>query len=291
MKVYLGVNARDEKHIKEWIIHHLNLGFDKIYITDHMSKIPLSKELEPIKEHLIQFRENEESKHLKVKCMNNFLKYCQVQKVDWMVYLDADEFIVLNEKYKNIKEYIQSIPNEIPSIGIPWLLFGSNYLKRDPDDLIISSYTKCNNFFDDHTKGLNNVKYAKNATNPHFYHNTLNKYSNIFFNPLENWLFDKQMKQIKVEKVKDIPIFLAHYKFQSRESMFKRKLLLPRDDTGNFRDSPFNKKLSGKELEDAIISDIHSEWFNICNGVDCFYIKNKYSNEIKTKLEKYNWKY
>jgi hypothetical protein len=32
MSTILFTNARDEKHIKEWIAHHLNLGFNQIQI-------------------------------------------------------------------------------------------------------------------------------------------------------------------------------------------------------------------------------------------------------------------
>jgi len=44
-KVILFTNARDELCIKEWIAHHLLLGFNLIYIFDHMSKNPLAEVL------------------------------------------------------------------------------------------------------------------------------------------------------------------------------------------------------------------------------------------------------
>ena len=40
--VVLFTNARDEPHIKEWAAHHLLLGFDYIFITDHLSVDPLT---------------------------------------------------------------------------------------------------------------------------------------------------------------------------------------------------------------------------------------------------------
>ena len=39
--VILFTNARDEPNIAEWIAHHLLLGFDKIVVFDHLSKIPI----------------------------------------------------------------------------------------------------------------------------------------------------------------------------------------------------------------------------------------------------------
>lgn len=41
MKTIVFCNARDELHINEWIAHHILLGFDKIYIFDHLSTTPI----------------------------------------------------------------------------------------------------------------------------------------------------------------------------------------------------------------------------------------------------------
>ena len=43
--VVLFTNARDEPNIAEWIAHHLLLGFDKIIVFDHLSKVPISNKL------------------------------------------------------------------------------------------------------------------------------------------------------------------------------------------------------------------------------------------------------
>ena len=40
-KVVLFTNARDEPNIAEWIAHHLLLGFDKVFVFDHLSKEPI----------------------------------------------------------------------------------------------------------------------------------------------------------------------------------------------------------------------------------------------------------
>ena len=39
--VILFTNARDEPNIAEWVAHHLLLGFDKVIIFDHLSKVPI----------------------------------------------------------------------------------------------------------------------------------------------------------------------------------------------------------------------------------------------------------
>ena len=41
LKIGLFINARDEDNLKEWVTHHLLLGFNKIIIFDHKSIIPI----------------------------------------------------------------------------------------------------------------------------------------------------------------------------------------------------------------------------------------------------------
>ena len=48
MKVALFTNARDEDNILEWVVHHIGLGFDHIYIIDHLSEIPLKTVLQKL---------------------------------------------------------------------------------------------------------------------------------------------------------------------------------------------------------------------------------------------------
>ena len=81
--------------------------------------------------------------------------------MDWMLYLDADEFLVLNnddtlvtflEKYKNYDQ-----------IGINWLIFGSNN-KNDSlteNETILETYTKSNHTMDKHIKSFLNLKMKK----------------------------------------------------------------------------------------------------------------------------------
>jgi hypothetical protein len=67
--------------------------------------------------------------------------------------------------------------------------------------------------------------------------------------------------------------YIAHYVYQSEESFKNRKILLPRDDNGLFRNENINN-----------VSYIHKYYNNIENNSP----KNKYANKIKEFLSKYN---
>ena len=104
MKIILFTNARDEKHIKEWVAHHLNLGFDFVYIFDHKSLEPISNQLKPNPKLKIS-RIDYNVKNLKESLMMKAKDYSVKNAYDWMLYLDADEFLILND-YNSVYELL-----------------------------------------------------------------------------------------------------------------------------------------------------------------------------------------
>jgi hypothetical protein len=264
-KVMLFTNARDEKNIKEWAAHHLLLGFDLIYIFDHKSKIPLKTVFSNFDQR-VQVERCEMPNKIKLNLMNRASKIAKILNVDWMIYLDADEFIILNNKYKGIK-HLLSVYNHADSLGVNWLLFGSNHLKKDPDGLILENYTKSELFLNDHLKSFVRPSKIIRPGNPHFYCiKDPTRYFGIN-NTNITTLHHSNIYNIEYYKA---PIFIAHYVNQSEETFTKRKLLLPRDDNGEHR-----------QLNN--IAEIHNQY----NSIENNYPKNKYAEQIKDFLNQY----
>lgn len=265
-KVCLFVNARDEKHIREWAAHHLLIGFDKIVIFDHKSKIPLKKVFENFDTRVKIISISYLEKSIKMVLMNKAAKIANLLKMDWMIYLDADEFIILN-KYNNIKQFL-SVNNHADSLGINWLFFGSNHLKKDPNGLILENYTRSDLFLNDHLKSFVRPSKIISCRNPHFYYM---KDSTRYFginNVNIKSLYHCNIYNIEYYKS---PIYIAHYVNQSEETFTKRKLNLPRDDTGEHR-----------QLNNII--EIHDQFNSTENNCP----KNKYAENVKLFLKKYN---
>jgi hypothetical protein len=152
-KVALFTNARDESHIKEWAAHHLLLGFDYIFITDHLSIVPLTHVFNDFDSRVIIKTCTIESS-IKSQLMNEAIVTAKNYNLDWYIYLDADEFIILNDKatnITNIKEFLYLYNGVADMIAINWLFFGSNYLDNEPDS-ILGSYTKSETHIDRHVK-------------------------------------------------------------------------------------------------------------------------------------------
>ena len=101
----LFTNARDEPNIAEWVAHHLLLGFDKIVIFDHLSKIPISTSIGSNFNGRLTIIPIQGNGNIKIKLMNDALDIATRENHDWMLYLDADEYINLN-RFDTIKDFL-----------------------------------------------------------------------------------------------------------------------------------------------------------------------------------------
>ncbi len=260
--VVLFTNARNEKNMKEWAAHHLLLGFDIIYIFDHKSDQPLLEEFENFDSRVIVERCEWENP-VKMPLMNRAASITKKLNASWMLYLDADEFLVLNH-YSTIKELGCAFPHA-DSVGINWLLFGSNHHINEPQGLILENYTRSDLFLNQHVKSLVRPTEITDAVNPHYYwiKNPMKMYS------ISNQIINQKpyFNRCEIEYF-NAPAYIAHYIYQSEETYIKRKINLPRDDIGEFR---------GK------IPNIHLEY----NDIENLEPKIKYSNQVMQFLKDY----
>jgi len=269
-RVGLFTNARDEKHIREWATHHLLIGFSKIIIFDHKSATPLKEVFKNFDKRVKIIDVSHIEGAIKMLLMNKAAEIARVLKMDWMIYLDADEFIILNKRFIGIK-HLLSVYNHADSLGINWLMFGSNNLEKDPDGLILENYTKTDISLNEHLKSFTRPKKIINATNPHYY-NIKDK--------LRYFTLDNQNLQGIYHACKssisylNAPAYIAHYVNQSEETYVKRKVNLPRDDTGEKR-------------HHENIKHIHNHF----NSIENTYPKNKYANQVKQYLKQYGYEF
>ena len=266
-KVVLFANARNEIHIKEWAAHHLLIGFDKIIIFDHKSDIPLKKVFHGFDKRVIPIGVSKMENGIKIPLMNVALKMAKKMYADWFIYLDADEFIILHNSLKSVKQLL-NLHNDADSLAINWLMFGSNYLKTEPTNLMLESFTRSSSELADLVKSFVRPQKALNATNPHHY-NMMDLYRC-------NGTNHKKIKaNCSINKHK-VPYalsyaYIAHYVYQSEESFTKRKLMLPADDTGTFRQRVNN------------LQTIH----DLYNDVENTYPKEKYAKNVQYFLSSY----
>jgi hypothetical protein len=263
--VALFTNARDEKNIKEWAAHHLLIGFDKIVIFDHKSIVSLKDVFANFDNRIKIIDAKKYESNVKLRLMNVAAKIAKGLRVDWFIYLDADEFLILHNKFIGVKHFLNHY-NNAHSLAVNWLFFGSNNHISDPEGLILENYTKSSTILDKHIKSFVRPNEAINAITPHFYSiqnkNRMFGINKILNDNIEPFSFNTtNMEYFKV------PAYIAHYAWQSEETYIRRKINLPTDDTGIFRNND--------------IENIH----NNANDNENLYPKNKYAENIKHFLD------
>lgn len=256
-KTILFTNARDEKNIREWVAHHLLLGFNLIYVFDHKSKIPLSQELNIFKKGVIVER-CEMDGPIKMQLMMRAAQIARGAGADWMLYLDADEFLVLNA-FQNVKEMLKYYLFA-DSVAINWLMFGTNHRKKEPESgLIIENYTKSDLTLNKHVKTFVRPSQVINAITPHYFViSEPAKMLSINMKPMQS---SKSFNEWNISHNK-CAAFVAHYVFQSEESYINRKINLPRDDNSMFRQMEENIHGKHNEIENLSVKNKYAERIN-----------------------------
>lgn len=258
--VYLFTNARDEPKIAEWIAHHLLLGFDKIHVFDHKSVTPISNTIRSlINDNRVSITRVEMDGSIKLDLMTRAVQISQKHNVNWMLYLDADEFLLLNN-FNNIKELLNAF-NFADAIGVNWLMFGTSHHVKQPPGLLMENFTMSDKLINQHVKSfVRPDKIILPAVNPHFFNMvnpnryfaaSLNKMAQGPFNPVPR-IFTK------------VTAYIAHYYTQSEEEYTRRK--------GRVLDDGTTKGGLGAEIH-----TIHNEVVNN-------QLQNKYSHRTKAFL-------
>ena len=206
----LFTNARDEHNILEWVVHHLNLGFCHIHITDHLSVIPISKVLKNIPSSSVSVV-REEGSILKSVLIRKAFQYAVNRQYEWMMYLDADEFLVLNydDHLHNFLDRFQ----QNDQVSMNWLCFGSNYHVTTPTTGTLVSHTVSSPpvFFHPHFYPLKDMTKSVHVDG-----------GNLDTN--EPYFYKSQKSAMRSLA------YIAHFVFQSYERYRERKINLPRDD-------------------------------------------------------------
>jgi hypothetical protein len=184
--------------------------------------------------------------------------------LDWFIYLDADEFLILNQCFKGVKHFLNTYSYG-DSIGINWLMFGSNYFVEDPSGLILENYNRSCNILDRHVKSFVRPQEIINTDNPHYYHmRNKSKMIGLGFNMLKS---PQCFSEFNIPFYKSTA-YIAHYVFQSEETYINRKINL-------VGDNGIQRSNIGKE--------IHNHYNDVVNMQP-----QKYINQIKEYLKYYS---
>ena len=135
---------RENRYLDEWIAHHMSIGIDRFVIFDNND----NREDYPLSELLLR---QVTQKNIKViNCRNKKLdfnyivqEFCKACTTEWAVFLDVDEFIVLEEFDKLPKWLSKECFKDAVNIRVPVISYGDNdILYADGNYNVRSRFTK-----------------------------------------------------------------------------------------------------------------------------------------------------
>ena len=261
--VILFTNARDEPNIAEWIAHHLLIGFDKIVVFDHLSKIPIQSVIKNNFNKKLQVIRVDGSGNIKLTLMQRALDIADKENHSWMLYLDADEYLNLN-KFNNVKCLLTAF-KEADSIGVNWLMFGTSGFKEQPKGLITENFIRSELRLNSHVKTFVRPSAVVRTNNPHFFV-MINKSRCYSVNGIRMPMGPFNNQPLPFIKA---AAYIAHYYTQSEDEHLRRK-------TRILDDGSINKAAGHPE--------VHKIYNNVVNNQ----LQHKYSKNIKQYLENNN---
>lgn len=142
MKTAISTCIKNEQaYLDEWINHHLDLGFDHIYlyedfgskphnsITDKYNKVTLL----PMK---VVMNEENHIEGRQMKSVKHSLR--TLKEYDWVAFIDADEFIILEEGL-TLDSFLNRYEN-YDGIYLSWRMFGACGHVKKPNGSVRESY-------------------------------------------------------------------------------------------------------------------------------------------------------
>ena len=227
--------AKDEDHIiNEWIVHHILLGFEHIFIYDDGSHYLISERIKELPKWIqekvtvylidVDFYDKEEFskscyydkeliqqwfKDIKQCYFLNLFNKTHNNISNWCLFCDLDEFIYLKD-HSNISDFLKIYDN-YDSLFLRWVCYNTSLFIEEPNGLIIDNYIYHHNY---HISGKSITKMS--AISNKFIH------SAHFINEseLNIFLFNQN------SKLYDLPIHLNHYVKCSLKTFLRRKTRL-----------------------------------------------------------------
>jgi hypothetical protein len=254
------INYDEIIYLDEWLNFHKKQGFDYQYLFLFYDKEEnKNEELFKKIKNKYQHEETIIIKHIKFyqrglifELKNN---YYDKHKDDYIFQTDIDEFLYSPLENKTVKDIVNMyFENNIEAIFINFRMFGSNWLKTNPEFKVLEKFTLCNNQFDsENLKGKSIVKlklidFSKNLEkcahtfplidNAKYFNTNMQEKKNLTKKP---WCPNKN----QISDIEQNPLLiLNHYKIRSQEECLNK-------DKNNFLETIKNRyKLNNfKELE------------------------------------------
>lgn len=131
----IAIAKSEELYIREWVEHHLSLGFDEILLADNDDSFLLPGIIDhPAVKHFDYTGIDK----VQPKAYTELYQQNK-ERFDWLLFIDCDEFVMLERD--NIKDFLQ--PFNCDVVRINWMCFSDgDMLDTDGDYRVVSRFTQ-----------------------------------------------------------------------------------------------------------------------------------------------------
>ena len=133
-----------ENGLREWIEHHLGMGFDHIHIFDNESPYPCKDICEEYKDKVSYQFISGNARHYAI--FNDYINSDKCQS-EWVIPIDDDEYFIINQKIKNVNACIDWYTSKFPNqnmFAIRWKHLFPKVFHTECDGPILSYCTEEN---------------------------------------------------------------------------------------------------------------------------------------------------
>jgi hypothetical protein len=132
-------------YVLEWIAYHRAIGIDHFLIYSNDCSDGTAQMLDRLQAMgLVQHRNNDRWKgNSPQQCaLNLALKEPVLQRADWIIHIDVDEFINVRTGNGTLDDFLQHVP-DATNIAMTWRLFGHNGITRLSEGFVIDQFDRC----------------------------------------------------------------------------------------------------------------------------------------------------
>ena len=144
--VIVALAKFEQDYIEEWVIYHLAMGFDRIYLYDNEDVPTYHNILKRFGNKVIitHAKGNDYPVGIQYMALNHFMdNYVSQDNIKYVLHSDIDEFVCL-KKHPNIQAFINEyFQPKIAGISICWRYFGSSGLIKKTDEPVVSRFRRC----------------------------------------------------------------------------------------------------------------------------------------------------
>ncbi len=143
----LIVRCKDEPYMLEFVDYYLKQGVNRIYIVDDDSDPSIYNQIINNSNIEILYNVN----NIKTTLSNQFERcnelYNKIRNdYDWMIVVDADEFIGTKKNLTNtIRDELETTFKDAYCIKIPWVMMACNSIEKNPTSLLKTNIYRMNN--------------------------------------------------------------------------------------------------------------------------------------------------